>query len=210
MLAFRTTGRFEKEFRLAVRRGKDVSKLQAVMRALVREVPLDPRLRDHALKGEFSGRRECHVEPDRLLVYKLEPGVVIFERTGTHVKRERLLFPDQRFRQYETRPGRDWREQLVGLAGHVHRDRSIRFSEGTVVEQKGAIYEMDCLLKVLERPGEPAIDLPVGNVVPAGGYPLGDSRPGCFHVVQSDKYQQDGISFGLGIPEKRSLASRGV
>ena len=40
MLAFRTTGRFEKEFRLAVRRGKDVSKLQAVMRALVKEVPL--------------------------------------------------------------------------------------------------------------------------------------------------------------------------
>jgi len=38
--------------------------------------------------------------------------------------------------------------------------------------------------------------------VPAGGYPLSDSRPGCFHVVQSDKYQQDGISFCLGIPEK--------
>lgn len=84
MLAFRTTGRFEKEFRLAVRREKDISKLQAVMRALVQEVPLDPRLRDHALKGEFSGRRECHVEPDWLLVYKREPDVVIFERTGTH------------------------------------------------------------------------------------------------------------------------------
>ena len=67
MLAFRTTGRFEKEFRLAVRRGKDVSKLQAVMRALVQEVPLDPRLRDHALKGEFSGRAEgdkqCYPHP---------------------------------------------------------------------------------------------------------------------------------------------------
>ena len=84
MLAFRTTGRLEKEFRFAVRRGKDVSKLQAVMRALVQEVPLDPRLRDHAWKGEFYGRRECHVEPDWLLIYKLEPGVIIFERTGTH------------------------------------------------------------------------------------------------------------------------------
>jgi mRNA interferase YafQ len=84
MLAFRTTGRFEKEFRIAVRRGKNVSKLQAVMRALVQEVPLDRRLRDHALKGEFAGRRECHVEPDWLLIYKLEPGVIIFERTGTH------------------------------------------------------------------------------------------------------------------------------
>jgi mRNA interferase YafQ len=38
----------------------------------------------HALKGEFSGRRECHVEPDWILVYKHEPGVVIFERTGSH------------------------------------------------------------------------------------------------------------------------------
>jgi mRNA interferase YafQ len=84
MLAFRTSGRFEKEFRIAVRRGKNVSKLQAVMRALVQEVPLDRRLRDHALKGEFAGRRECHVEPDWLLIYKLEPGVIIFERTGTH------------------------------------------------------------------------------------------------------------------------------
>ena len=84
MLAFRTTGRFEKEFKLVVKRGKDVSKLQAVMRALVQEVPLDPRLRDHALKGEFAGRRECHVDPDWLLVYKREPGIVIFERTGTH------------------------------------------------------------------------------------------------------------------------------
>jgi mRNA interferase YafQ len=36
------------------------------------------------LKGEFSGRRECHVEPDWLLVYKREPDAVIFERTGTH------------------------------------------------------------------------------------------------------------------------------
>jgi len=64
------------------------------------------------------------------------------------------------------RPGRDWRKQLVGFSSHVHRDRSIRFSEGTVVEQKGAIYEMDCLLKVVERPGEPTIDLPVGTLCP--------------------------------------------
>ena len=84
MRAFRNTGRFEKDFKLAVRRGKDITKLQAVMRALVQEVPLDPGLRDHALKGKISGRRECHVESDWLLVYKLEPDIIIFERTGTH------------------------------------------------------------------------------------------------------------------------------
>ena len=108
------------------------------------------------------------------------------------------------------RPGRERRKQLVGFAGHVHRNRPIRFGEGTVVEQKGAIYEMKRLLEVAERPGEPAIDLPIGNVVPAGGYPLGDSRPGSFHVVQSDKNQQDDIPFCLGILEKRPLGSRGV
>jgi mRNA interferase YafQ len=84
MRAFRNTGRFEKDFKLAARRGKDMTKLQAVMRALVQEVPLDPGLRDHPLKGKFSGRRECHIESDWLLVYKLEPNSIIFERTGTH------------------------------------------------------------------------------------------------------------------------------
>jgi len=54
------------------------------MRAIVQEVPLDPRLKDHVLKGELVGRRECHIEPDWLLVYKRESDVVIFERTGTH------------------------------------------------------------------------------------------------------------------------------
>ena len=44
----------------------------------------DAGIPDHALKGEFAGRRECHIEPDWLLVYKREPGVIIFERTGTH------------------------------------------------------------------------------------------------------------------------------
>ena len=85
MLSFRTTGRFEKDFKLSLKRGKDISKLKAVMRAIVQEVPLDPRLRDHALKGKkYAERRECHIEPDWLLVYKLEPGSVVFERTGTH------------------------------------------------------------------------------------------------------------------------------
>jgi hypothetical protein len=91
------------------------------------------------------------------------------------------------------RPGRERRKQLVGFAGHVHRNRPIRFGEGTVVEQKGAIYETKRLLEVAERPGEPGIDLSIGNVVPASGNPFGDSRQGCFHVVQSDKNQQDDI-----------------
>jgi len=84
MLSFRTTGTFEKEFARAMKRGKDISKLKAVMRAIVEQEPLPERLRDHPLKGKFTGRRECHIESDWLLVYKAEPGVIVFERTGTH------------------------------------------------------------------------------------------------------------------------------
>ena len=84
MLVFRSGGRFKKEFRLAVKRGRDISKLQAVMRDLVEEKPLPVRNRDHALTGGYVGHRECHIEPDWLLIYKLEPGEIIFERTGTH------------------------------------------------------------------------------------------------------------------------------
>jgi addiction module RelE/StbE family toxin len=50
----------------------------------IRGGPSGVRTRVFAVKVEFAGRRECHIEPDWLLVYRLEPGVVIFERTGTH------------------------------------------------------------------------------------------------------------------------------
>lgn len=84
MLVFRSGGRFKKEFRLAIKRGRDISKLQEVMRDLVEEKPLPARNRDHALTGGYVGHRECHIEPDWLLIYKLEPDIIIFERTGTH------------------------------------------------------------------------------------------------------------------------------
>lgn len=59
-------------------------KLAVVLTALIDETPLDPKYRDHPLKGIHTGRRECHIESDWLLLYKLEPGVVVFERLGTH------------------------------------------------------------------------------------------------------------------------------
>jgi mRNA interferase YafQ len=65
-------------------RGKDIAKLKQVLVALINEEPLAERHRDHLLKGNFRDRRECHVEPDWLLIYKLVSGEIIFERTGTH------------------------------------------------------------------------------------------------------------------------------
>lgn len=78
------TNRFQKDLDLAKRPGKDTSKLKQVIELIESEQPLPPRLQDHALVGKFTDRRECHIEPDWLLVYKLEPGAVVFERTGTH------------------------------------------------------------------------------------------------------------------------------
>ena len=80
----RRTGQFKRDVKLAMRRGKDLLKLQAILSDLIDEKILDLRLRDHPLRGNYTGRRECHIEPDWLLIYKLGPGEIIFERLGTH------------------------------------------------------------------------------------------------------------------------------
>ena len=51
---------------------------------LIEGKPLDARFRDHKLQGEFKDRRECHIEFDWVLIYKLSGDEIIFERTGTH------------------------------------------------------------------------------------------------------------------------------
>lgn len=53
-------------------------------RTLLAEEALDPIHRDHRLVGAYLGRRECHIESDWLLIYKVEPARVVFERTGSH------------------------------------------------------------------------------------------------------------------------------
>jgi mRNA interferase YafQ len=78
------TKRFEKDLHRAKRRGKDTAKLKTIIGLILAEETLPPRLRDHALIGNYAGRRECHIEPDWLLIYKLDNDSVVFERTGTH------------------------------------------------------------------------------------------------------------------------------
>ena len=60
-------------------------KLAALVDMLIRNEALPPRLRDHALTGNHAGRRECHLEPDWLVIYRLVgDDEVRFERMGTH------------------------------------------------------------------------------------------------------------------------------
>lgn len=75
---------FERDLRLLQRRGKEIEKLKEVVAALINEEPLAEHYRDHPLKGNFKDRRECHIEPDWLLIYKLMGEEIIFERTGRH------------------------------------------------------------------------------------------------------------------------------
>jgi mRNA interferase YafQ len=78
------TKKFEKDLARALKRGSDPAKIKEIIRALVNKESLNPRCRNHKLVGNYQGRWECHIEPDWLLVYKIEEGRIIFERTGTH------------------------------------------------------------------------------------------------------------------------------
>lgn len=80
------TTRFESDLKRMLRRGKDPAKIKEVITRLIRRELLDSKNRDHRLIGNYKGRRDCHIEPDRILIYKLEleRGRIIFERTGTH------------------------------------------------------------------------------------------------------------------------------
>ena len=80
----RTTGQFDRDYSHIIKRGKKIEKLDDVMILLINEKPLPQRNRDHALKGDFKGFRDCHIEPDWLLIYKVDGDVITFERTGTH------------------------------------------------------------------------------------------------------------------------------
>ena len=79
-----TTGRFERDLRRAKRRGKDLDKLWAIVERLLRGDPLDRRHRLHTLSGEWATFRECHVEPDWLLIWRETEGELVLVRTGRH------------------------------------------------------------------------------------------------------------------------------
>lgn len=80
------TSQFKKDFKLAVKRGCNVEKLQSVVTILASGETLPDEYRDHPLRGNYGGYRECHIEPDWLLVYKISENVLVLTlyRTGTH------------------------------------------------------------------------------------------------------------------------------
>lgn len=80
------TTQFKRDYRMAKKRGCDMSKLQTVITLLANGEELSREYLDHDLKGRYSGYRECHIEPDWLLVYKITDSVLVLTlyRTGSH------------------------------------------------------------------------------------------------------------------------------
>lgn len=80
------TSRFKKDYKLAISRGKNIAKLDEVITALAEGRTLDDKYRDHALSGNWANHRECHIEPDWLLIYMKREDLLVLTlaRTGTH------------------------------------------------------------------------------------------------------------------------------
>jgi mRNA interferase YafQ len=78
------TKQFTNDVKKARNRGKDLEKFKIIAKTLIRGDPVDAIHRDHKLLGNFSGRRECHIESDWLLIYKRLDDTIIFERMGRH------------------------------------------------------------------------------------------------------------------------------
>lgn len=77
-------GRFDRDLRRMERRGKDLSRLDDIIEELAYRRSLLPRHQDHILVGNWKGHRECHIEPDWLLIYQIDGNDLVLKRTGTH------------------------------------------------------------------------------------------------------------------------------
>lgn len=78
------TVRFKKDVAKLLKRNKEMSKLEKVISLLVKKKTLPPKYKDHKLIGNYLGRRDCHIEPDWILIYLIRGDELILERTGTH------------------------------------------------------------------------------------------------------------------------------
>ena len=80
------TSQFKKDLKLAKKQNKDLGKLFEVIDILANGETLDAKYKDHSLTGNYRGTRECHVEPDWLLIYEIRGDVLVLMlyRSGSH------------------------------------------------------------------------------------------------------------------------------
>lgn len=86
MYNLRFTNKMQRNIKLMKKRGKDLEKLKVVLTLLQQGQELPAKYKDHALSGDYIGCRECHIEPDWLLVYEILNNelLILLLTTGTH------------------------------------------------------------------------------------------------------------------------------
>jgi mRNA interferase YafQ len=78
------TSQFKRDVKRMQRQGRDLEKLKRVLESLIKGERLAREYRDHVLVGQYKGTRECHLEPDWLLIYELAESEIVLIRTGSH------------------------------------------------------------------------------------------------------------------------------
>ena len=78
------TSQFKKDYKRARKRGKDLDKLKHVVGLIIRGEPLEDRHRDHGFGGQWFGSRDCQIEPDWVLIYRVDGDALYLEHTDIH------------------------------------------------------------------------------------------------------------------------------
>ena len=78
------TSQFKKDFKRVTKQGKDLEKLEFIIESLLSKKILDPKFKDNPLSGKWKNHRDCHIEPDWVLIYQITSDSLILERTGSH------------------------------------------------------------------------------------------------------------------------------
>ena len=78
------SGQFKRDLKRIKKRGKDMHKIRMPMELLIEGNDLPEIFLDHPLKGNWKGCRDLHIQPDWILIYRLNGNLVRFERTGSH------------------------------------------------------------------------------------------------------------------------------
>jgi len=78
------TSQFKRDVKKALRRNKDMDKLKSLIMKLVKGLSLPAKYEDHPLKGDYRDCRDCHIDPDWILIYRIKGNELHLIRTGTH------------------------------------------------------------------------------------------------------------------------------
>jgi mRNA interferase YafQ len=85
-LRVRQSTRFRRDIKRLQRQRADITKLEAVVKLLATQMALDEKFRDHPLAGNWHGYRDCHIQPDWILIYRIDGDELQLARTGSHAE----------------------------------------------------------------------------------------------------------------------------